>query len=264
MATEAPAYEPVVELENISTRFGSHMVHQNINLTLRRGEILSLVGGSGSGKSTLLREILLLQRPSTGSIRLFGQEITMASGKRYIHLRCRMGVLFQYSALFGSLTVSENIGLPLREYTTLSDHLINGLVLLKIKLVGLSPDVWHYYPSQLSGGMQKRAALARALALDPELLFLDEPTSGLDPIGANAFDELISNLKQALGLTVLMVTHDLNSLWRISDRIAVLGDSHLIAVGTKDEVITTDHPLIRDFFGGARGIAARNIPWKQG
>jgi len=264
MAAGASAYEPVVEVEGLSTSFGSHLVHQDINLAVRRGEILALVGGSGSGKSTLLREILLLQRPTGGSIRVFGQEVAMASGKRYIPLRCRMGVLFQYSALFSSLTILENVGLPLREHTSLSNRLIDELALLKIKLVGLSPEVCYNYPSQLSGGMRKRAALARALALDPELLFLDEPTSGLDPVGANALDDLIFNLKQALGLTVLMVTHDLNSMWKIADRIAVLGDTRLIAVGTKEEVLQTDHPIIHEFFNGARGKAARNIEWKQG
>ena len=251
--------EFVIEIADLSTRFGSAIIHEDINLQVRRGEILALVGRSGCGKSTLLREILLLQTPAAGSIRVFGRDIRDQGDEALTFLRLRLGVLFQYGALLSSLTVLENVGLPLREYTSLSRGLIDELAMLKIMLVGLAPETAGLYPAQLSGGMRKRAALARALVHDPELLFLDEPTAGLDPVGANGLDELIVNLKRSFDLTVLMVTHDLHSVWRLADRIAMLGDRRLIAVGSKQEVAALDLPVIRDFFGGARGQAARSL-----
>lgn len=246
----------VLEISNLTTRFGSTQVHDRISLSMRRGEILALVGGSGSGKSTLLREILVLMRPNAGSIKVFGEEVTTMLDSEMMDLRRRMGVMFQYGALFSSLTVLENVGLPLREHTAISDDLINEIAYLKIRLVGLPADAAGKFPGQLSGGMRKRAALARALALDPELMFLDEPTSGLDPVGASSLDDLILHLQESLQLSILMVTHDLNSLWKLADRIAMLGEGMLVAVGDKETVINTDHRLIRAFFFGDRGHAA--------
>ena len=261
--TEALAGAPIVEIAHLSTRFGAALVHDDIGLEIRRGEIFALVGSSGCGKSTLLREIILLQRPAAGSIRVFGREVVGLDDEQALPLRRKWGVMFERGALFSSLTVSENVGLPLREHTRLSDGLIDELAAIKIALAGLPASAGAKYPNELSGGMRKRAALARALALDPELLFLDEPTAGLDPLSASGFDELVLSLKELLGLTMMIVTHDLDLLWRVADRVAVLGEGHVLGVGTMEQLSGSDHPLVREYFYGARGRAARDQAWKQ-
>lgn len=247
----------VIEMKQVSTRFGAHVVHSEINLDVRRAEVFALVGGSGSGKSTLLREMILLQRPDAGSIRVLGVDVLGIDDAEAQSLRQRWGVLFQRGGLFGSLTVLENVGLPLREHTTLDDALIDDIASWKIEMTGLAPEVGAQYPSELSGGMLKRASLARALALDPELLFLDEPTAGLDPISAGGFDELVLTLRDLFGLTIVMVTHDLDLLWRVADRVAVLGEGVVQGVGSMAALSQMDNPSIRPYFDGARGGAAR-------
>lgn len=253
----APVDDIVVEVSHLSTRFGDKVVHDDVNLLVQRGEILAVVGGSGSGKSTLLREMVLLQRPSAGSIRVFGTEITDLAERHAHWLRRRTGVLFQYGALFGALTTLENVAVPLKEHTRLSPHLIDEIASMKISFTGLARADGALLPSQLSGGMRKRAGLARAIALDPELLFLDEPTSGLDPLSADAFDELVLSLKASLGLTIVMVTHDMDSLWRVADRVVLLGDAHILATGTMAELAASSDPAVQRFFQGPRGRAAR-------
>jgi phospholipid/cholesterol/gamma-HCH transport system ATP-binding protein len=255
--------DAIIEIRGLNTRFGAAVVHEGVNITVYPGEIFALVGGSGSGKSTLLREVILLQRPVSGSIRVFGREVVGLSDEEALPLRRRWGVMFERGALFSSLTVTENVGMVLQEHTELSDRLINEIAAVKIALTGLPADAGPKYPSELSGGMRKRAALARALALDPELLFLDEPTAGLDPLSASGIDELIRNLRDALGLTVMMVTHDLDLLWRAADRVAVLGRGHIVGVGTMTELSRSDDPLIREYFYGPRGRAAREQAWKR-
>jgi len=259
----ATSTDATIEIRGLNTRFGSAVVHQEVNMTVYPGEIFALVGGSGSGKSTLLREAILLQQPVSGSIRVFGQEVVGLSDEEVLPLRRRWGVMFERGALFSSLTVTENVGMVLQEHTELSERLINEIAAVKIALTGLPADAGPKYPSELSGGMRKRAALARALALDPELLFLDEPTAGLDPLSASGIDELIRNLRNALGLTVMMVTHDLDLLWRAADRVAVLGRGHIVGVGTMEELSQSEDPLIREYFYGPRGRAAREQAWKQ-
>lgn len=253
----------VVEIRDLNTRFGAAVVHENVSITVRTGEIFALVGASGCGKSTLLREIILLQQPVSGSIRVFGREVIRLSDEEALPLRRRWGVMFERGALFSSLTVAENVGMVLREHTQLSERLIEEVAAVKIALTGLPADAGPKYPNELSGGMRKRAALARALALDPELLFLDEPTAGLDPLSASGIDELVVNLRDALGLTIMMVTHDLDLLWRTADRVAVLGEGHILGVGAMAELSRSDHPLIREYFYGPRGRAAREQAWKK-
>ncbi len=243
----------IITVSDLVTRFGSNVIHEGISLSVRQGEIYGLLGGSGSGKSTLLKQIIMLLRPESGKIMLLGHDLMTISRSDADSLRHHWGVLFQGGALFSSLTVAENVGIKLREYTDLPEDMIEDLVQMKIRMVGLPPTAATLYPAELSGGMTKRAALARALAMDPQLLFLDEPTSGLDPIGAEAFDKLIIELRDILGLTVVMVTHDLDSIWTIIDRFAVLGEKKVIAEGTLDEVVQTPHPIVRQFFGGPRG-----------
>lgn len=245
-----------IRIDDLSTRFGAHVVHAGLSLEVRRAEIFALIGGSGSGKSTLLREMILLQRPSGGSIRVLGTELNGIGGGDALGLRRRWGVMFQHGGLLGSLTVAENIGLPLREHTRLGDRMIDELAASKLALTGLAPEVGDQYPAELSGGMVKRASLARALALDPELLFLDEPTAGLDPVSAAEVDELVRELRDLLGLTIVMITHDLDSLWRVADRVAVLGDGKVQGVGSMAELSAMGQPAIRAFFDGPRGRAA--------
>ncbi len=245
--------DTIITVSDVVTQFGKNRVHDGINLTVHQGEIYGLLGGSGSGKSTLLKEMIMLLRPQSGEIKVFGQDLSRISQDRAAVLRHRWGVLFQEGALYSSLTVEENVGIKLREYTDLPPKLIRDIVRMKINMVGLPEEATVLYPSELSGGMVKRAALARALAMDPELLFLDEPTSGLDPVGAEAFDNLILELRGILGLTVVMVTHDLDSIWTVVDRFSVLGEKRVIAEGTLKEVIENPHPIVRQFFGGARG-----------
>lgn len=248
---------PLIDVRHVSTRFGEAVVHEDVSLTVYRGEVFAIAGGNGSGKSTLLREIIGLLKPTSGAIRVFSRECAGLSeaGVRALHRRC--GVMFQHGALFSSLTVAENVAVPLREHTDLSPGLIRDIAMFKIALTGLPPSAADKYPNELSGGMRKRAALARAIALDPELLFLDEPTSGLDPISAGAFDGLVDELKKLLGLTIVMVTHDLDSLWRVADRVAVLGNGRVLGIGTMEELSRSTDPLIREYFHGPRGRAAR-------
>jgi len=253
----------VIDIRDLNTRFGNNVVHDNVSLTVRPGEIFSLVGSSGCGKSTLLRAIILLLQPVSGSIRVFGREVIGLNDEEALPLRRRWGVTFERAALFSSLTVTENVSMVLREHTRLSARLINEVAALKIALTGLPADAGAKYPSELSGGMRKRAALARAIALDPELLFLDEPTAGLDPLSASGIDELVRSLRDALGLTIMMVTHDLDLLWRAADRVAVLGERHILGVGTMTELSRSDHPIIREYFFGPRGRAAWEQAWKK-
>ena len=253
----------VIDIRDLNTRFGSNVVHDNISLTVRPGEIFALVGGSGCGKSTLLRAIIMLLQPESGSIRVFGREVIGLNDEQALPLRRRWGVMFERGALFSSLTVAENVSMVLREHTQLSVRLIGEVAALKIALTGLPADAGAKYPNELSGGMRKRAALARAIALDPELLFLDEPTAGLDPLSASGIDELVRSLRDALGLTIMMVTHDLDLLWRSADRVAVLGEGHILGVGTMTELSQSDHPIIREYFYGPRGRAAREQAWKK-
>ena len=247
--------EPVISIRGLRTQFGSQVIHDNLDLDVRAGEVLGVVGGSGTGKSVLLRAIIGLHRPRTGRIVVLGREVSALGDAERQELQAHWGVLFQAGALFSSLTVAQNIQVPFKEHADLPPALMAELTALKIELVGLPAEAGAKFPSELSGGMKKRAGLARALALDPEILFLDEPTAGLDPIGAAAFDRLIHSLRQSLGLTVFMVTHDLDSLSAICDRIAVLVDKR-VRVGTMAEHLRDDHPWIREYFHGPRARAA--------
>lgn len=247
---EAP--ETVLSVHDVTVAFGDNVVLDKLSLDIRRGEILGFVGASGTGKSVLLRTVLGLTRKRAGTIRLFGTDIDKASDTERMHIDMRMGVLFQHGALFSALTVLENVQVPMREYVDLPKTLMDELALLKIEMVGLPRDAAGKYPSQLSGGMIKRAALARALALDPDLVFLDEPTSGLDPIGAADFDDLVAKLRDTMGLTVYMVTHDLDSLFSVCDRIAVLGKKRVLLEGTVGDMLKSEEPWVRSYFRGKR------------
>ena len=240
----------VIKVRNLRSAFGRHVVHDGLNLDVYRGEVLGLVGGSGTGKSVLMNTILGLRTPQGGSVEVLGHNTATASGRR--GLESRWGVLFQNGALFSQLTVKQNVMLPLREHTSLSEKLMSELADMKILLAGLEAEAGNKKPAELSGGMLKRAALARALALDPELLFLDEPTSGLDPISAAAFDDLIGDLQSTLNLTVFMVTHDLDSLYAICNRVAVLADKKVEINAPIAEVLKSRHPWIRSYFHGKR------------
>ena len=246
----------VIRVENLVTAFDDVVVHDGLNLDVRRGEVLGLVGGSGAGKSVLLNTILGLRPPVSGRVEVLGVEVPNATTAEHESLERRWGVLFQGGALFSSLSVRENVAAPMVEHTKLSHRLIHQLADSKLAMVGLEPRTGNLYPAELSGGMRKRASLARALALDPELLFLDEPTAGLDPISAEGFDALIRNLSEALGLTVFMITHDLDSLYALCSRVAVIADKTIVASGTIAELERSDHPWIRDYFLGPRGRAA--------
>ena len=251
---------PVV-IEGLKNSFGEQVIHEGLDLKVRRGEVLGVVGGSGAGKSVLMRSIIGLQIPDEGSIEVFGRDIANDTAREDMAIRSRWGVLFQGGALFSTLTVGENVEVPLKQfYPELDPELMHEIARYKVVLSGLPADAASKYPAERSGGMKKRAGLARALALDPELLFLDEPTAGLDPIGAARFDELTRNLADTLGLTVFLITHDLDTLYAICDRVAVIADKKVIAVGTIPELLKSDHPWIQEYFNGPRGRAVQNRP----
>lgn len=264
-AEQRPNRDVIISVRDLVVGFGDRTVVKGLNLDVLRGEVLGVVGGSGQGKSVLTRAILGLVPARAGAIRIFGQDReALAPTERRI-LEQRWGVLFQNGALFSGLTVKQNVQMPMRETREISHHLMDELAMLKIELVGLPPDAADKFPSELSGGMVKRAALARALALDPELVFLDEPTSGLDPISAAEFDELIGTLQQTLGLTVFMVTHDLDSLYSICDRVAALAEGRVIAAGPLETLLESDHPWLKAYFHGVRGgrLSAARIEHKD-
>ncbi len=247
----------VISVRGLKNSFGEQLIHEDLDLDVRRGEILGVVGGSGTGKSVLMRSIIGLQVPDAGEVDVLGENMIGREEDEAKNIRRRWGVLFQNGALFSTLTVAENVEVPIREYFPfIKPPLIDEIASYKIAMSGLPANAGPKYPSELSGGMRKRAGLARALALDPELLFLDEPTAGLDPIGAAAFDELIEGLREKLELTVFLITHDLDTLWAICDRVAVLADHKVIAVGTIEELLALDHPWIQEYFNGPRGRAA--------
>ena len=248
---------PAIEIRGLKNSFGDNVVHDGVDLTVQRGEVMGVVGGSGTGKSVLLNTIIGLREPDAGAVTVFGQELQRASRRRWSALERSWGVLFQNGALFSNLTVQENVAAPMFEHTDLPKREVYELADLKISMVGLRPEAGALKPSELSGGMRKRAGLARALSLDPELLFLDEPTSGLDPVSAAAFDELIGELSESLDLTVFMITHDLDTLYKITDRVAVLADRKVVAVAPVQELEKSDHPWIREYFLGPRGRAAQ-------
>lgn len=246
-----------ISVRGLRNSFGDQLIHDGLDLDVRKGEILGVVGGSGTGKSVLMRTIIGLQTPDAGDIHVFGESMVGRSDDEALAIRKRWGVLFQGGALFSTLTVAENVEVPIREYyPNIGPQLRDEIAAYKIRMTGLPTEAGPKYPSELSGGMKKRAGLARALALDPDLLFLDEPTAGLDPIGAAAFDEMTRKLQQTLGLTVFLITHDLDTLYSICDRVAVLADRKVTAVGTIDELLATDHPWIQEYFNGPRGRAA--------
>ncbi|HEY1474412.1 MAG TPA: ABC transporter ATP-binding protein [Pseudolabrys sp.] len=252
MAAGNGGREAVIEVRGLAVGFGNHIVLDRVDLDVYRGEILGFVGGSGAGKSVLMRTIIGLLPKRAGTIKVFGVDLAAASDAERRAVERRWGVLFQQGALFSSLTVRENLQFPIREYLELSQRLLDELAVAKLEMVGLDGSVLEKFPSELSGGMTKRVALARALALDPEIVFLDEPTSGLDPIGAGEFDTLIATLQRTLGLTVFMVTHDLDSLHTVCDRIAVLADHKVIAAGTMDDMLASNHPWLQAYFHGKR------------
>jgi phospholipid/cholesterol/gamma-HCH transport system ATP-binding protein len=245
----------IIKVRGLTNQFGDHVVHDHVDLDVRRGEVIAIVGGSGSGKSVLLRSIIGLIEPKEGEIEIFGQDPRTLSGHALEQLQIRWGMLFQEGALFSSQTVAENIQVPLREYTKMSQELMNEIASVKLSMVGLPESAAPKYPSEISGGMKKRAGLARALALDPELLFLDEPTAGLDPISASQFDQLVRDLQKSLKLTVVMVTHDIDTLRATTDRIAVLVNKK-IKIGTIDSLRKDPDPWIKEYFDGPRGRAA--------
>jgi phospholipid/cholesterol/gamma-HCH transport system ATP-binding protein len=250
--------EHVIQVRGLKNGFGDQLVHDGLDLDVRRGEILGVVGGSGTGKSVLMRSIIGLQTPMEGDITVFGQSMVGRDETEAKNIRRRWGVLFQGAALFSTLTVAENVQVPIREfYPRIDNQLLDEIATYKIAMSGLAPEAAIKYPSELSGGMKKRAGIARALALDPELLFLDEPTAGLDPIGAAAFDQLVRELQKNLGLTVFLITHDLDTLYAICDRVAVLADKKVVAIGTIPELLALDHEWIQEYFRGPRGRAAQ-------
>jgi phospholipid/cholesterol/gamma-HCH transport system ATP-binding protein len=251
--------ENIIEVRGLKNSFAAQTVHEDLDLDVHRGEILGVVGGSGTGKSVLMRSIIGLQHPDAGEVRVFGEPMIGRDEEEAKDIRRRWGILFQGAALFSTLTVAENVQVPVREYYPKIDkQLLDEIAAYKIVMSGLPAEAGPKYPSELSGGMKKRAGIARALALDPDLLFLDEPTAGLDPIGAAAFDDLIRELRDALGLTVFLITHDLDTLYAICDRVAVLADRKVVAIGTIPELLALDHEWIQEYFRGPRGRAAEN------
>jgi phospholipid/cholesterol/gamma-HCH transport system ATP-binding protein len=255
--------EPIIQVRGLRNSFGEQVIHEGLDLDVRRGEILGVVGGSGTGKSVLMRSIIGLQVPDAGEVSVFGEETVNRDEEEVKDIRRRWGILFQGAALFSTLTVAENVQVPVREYyPSIDQKLLDEIASYKIVMSGLPAEAGPKYPAELSGGMKKRAGIARALALDPELMFLDEPTAGLDPIGAAAFDELIRDLQRALGLTVFLITHDLDTLYAICDRVAVLADKKVVAIGTIPELLALDHEWIQEYFRGPRGRAAETAVTK--
>lgn len=254
--TQEQKRETIIAVRNLVTAFGSNIIHDGLDLDVRRGEILGVVGGSGTGKSVLLKTIVGLLRQQSGTVSINGRDQADLSTAEERISRSEWGVLFQDGALFSSLTVAQNVQVPLREYYDLPQDLMDDLALSKIEMAGLPADAACKFPSDLSGGMRKRAALARSMALDPQVLFLDEPTAGLDPIGAAAFDELVKDLSDSLGLTVFLVTHDLDTLFRVCDRVAVLGDKRILINAPLEDVVKLDHPWVQEYFCGPRARAA--------
>lgn len=260
---DADHTQPIIRVRGVRNQFGTHVVHDNLDLDIFPGEVVGIVGGSGTGKSVLLRTIAGLQRPAAGSIEVFGIDVLNSSEAARAALDDRWGVMFQDGALFSSLTVRENIEVPLKSVPDLPPDIRRALADLKISMVGLPYLAGDKYPSELSGGMRKRAGLARALALDPQIVFLDEPTAGLDPIGAAAFDTLIRGLSRSMGLTVFLVTHDLDTLYAICDRIAVLAEKRVLVTGTLHDMLSVDHPWVKEYFHGPRARAAFDAPPHQ-
>lgn len=252
----SPGDDIIIRIRGLKNQFDEQVVHEGLDLDVRRGEVLGVVGGSGTGKSVLLRSVIGLQNPVAGTIEVAGYNTAELSEEQSEALRRLWGVLFQNGALFSSMTVAENVQVPLKEFHAMAEDLLAEIAAYKIAMVGLPPDAGPKYPSDLSGGMRKRAGLARALALDPSILFLDEPTAGLDPIGAAAIDQLIRHLQKALGLTVFIITHDLDTLHSICDRVAVLADKRVLKVGSIDELLEFPHPWVQEYFKGPRGRAA--------
>jgi phospholipid/cholesterol/gamma-HCH transport system ATP-binding protein len=258
------AGDPIIEVHGLKNGFGEQIVHEDLDLEVRKGEILGVVGGSGTGKSVLMRSIIGLQTPMEGDVSVFGESMIDRPEEEAKHVRRRWGILFQGGALFSTLTVAENVQVPIREYFPhLDETLLDEIAAYKIVMSGLPADAGPKFPAELSGGMRKRAGIARALALDPDLLFLDEPTAGLDPIGAAAFDQLIQELRDALGLTVFLITHDLDTLYAICDRVAVLADRTVVAIGTIPELLALDHEWIQEYFKGPRGRAAATVAERE-
>jgi len=254
---------PIIEIEHLQNRLGGRLVHEDVNLEVFPKEIVAIIGGSGCGKTTLLRSILMLQPFTAGTIKVFGEEVSRLRGASLQSLLRRWGVMFQSGALFSSMTVLENVMFPMREFTELDEKTRQHFALLKLALSGLELSAAVKYPSELSGGMRKRAAMARAIAMDPELLFLDEPNTGLDPQSAGALDDLILDLRDNLGLTFLMVTHDLDTLWRVPDKVVFLGEGKVLACATMPELFENDHPAIRAYFSGPRS-AQKRVVQEQG
>lgn len=254
---KAEQKKPVISLRGIKTAFGTHVVHENLDFDLYQGEIVGLIGGSGTGKSVLLHTVLGLKAQAAGNITILGSDMGKVGEAEKNRVRHHWGVLFQDGALFSSMSVGDNIQFPLREFTDLPKDVMESIARLKLELVGLPQSAFDKFPGELSGGMRKRAGLARAIAMDPEILMLDEPTAGLDPIGAAAFDELILTLHRTMNLSVLMVTHDLDSLYTICSRVAVLSDKRILASGTIDSLLDIDNPWLIDYFQGPRGRATQ-------
>jgi phospholipid/cholesterol/gamma-HCH transport system ATP-binding protein len=244
---------PIIEIKNLGNKFDNRWVHKNLDLTINQGEIVAIIGGSGSGKTTLLRNILMLLKPSTGSIKVFDTDISHCTEAQAAKIRRRWGVAFQQNALFSSLTLLENVMFQIKTFSELEKDLCRKIGLLKIAFSGLPIESANRYPAELSGGMQKRAAVARAIALDPELLFLDEPTAGLDPQAAGSLDQLMLDLRKTLGLTVVIVTHDIDTLWTITDRVVFLGEGKILAAKPIRELVKDPHPEIQEYFSGVRG-----------
>jgi len=257
MSTQATS--PAIEIENLTLKLGEKSIFDKLNLIINPGETIAIVGGSGSGKSTLLRTILNLQSANSGSIKVFGQVLATLDPSKFLSLQKRWGVMFQQGALFSALTTLENIAFPLHEHTQLNHTLINQLAMLKLLAAGLPADAAAKYPAELSGGMLKRAALARAIVLDPELLFLDEPTAGLDPESAANLDQLILDLKSTLGLTIIMATHDLDSLWTVTDRVAFLAENRVLEIAPIEQLVKSEKPEIHEYFSGPRGRVAEKL-----